>query len=309
VAAEGASSARPAHRDNSAPSFGGHSMIAPLRRVAVKRPQEAFGDPATIGAQWEALNYSAPPDLERAAKEHERLVAILQRACAEMLYLPEDPRTGLDSIYAHDPCLITDAGAVIFQTGKAARRGEGPACADAFRAWGIPIHGTVDGAAFAEGGDLIWLDSKTLLAGRGFRTNAAGIEKLRALLAPLGAEVIEVPLPYGSGPADVLHLMSFISLLDRELAVVHRPLLPVPLFELLTERGVELVDIPGKEYASQGCNVLALAPREALMLAGNPQTRARLERAGCRVQEYEGAEISLKGSGGPTCLTRPLLRR
>jgi N-dimethylarginine dimethylaminohydrolase len=167
----------------------------------------------------------------------------------------------------------------------------------------------VGGAATAEGGDMVWLDSRTLVVGRGFRTNAAGVAALRELLAPLGVAVIEVHLPYGNGPGDVLHLMSLISLLDRDLAVVYRRLLPVPLFELLSARGIELVDIPDREYPSQGCNVLALAPRAVLMLAGNPETRRRLQQVGCAVQEYEGSEISLKGSGGPTCLTRPLLRR
>ena len=155
---------------------------------------------------------------------------------------------------------------------------------------------------------MVWLDRDTLLVGRGFRTNAAGIQGLSELLSPLGVNVIPVELPYWNGPADVLHLMSFISLLDHDLAVIYRRILPVPLFELLTARGVQLVDVPEEEYDSLGCNVLAIAPRNVIMVRGNPVTRSRLESAGCQVFEFDGSEICLPGAGGPTCLTRPLLR-
>jgi N-dimethylarginine dimethylaminohydrolase len=283
-------------------------MVAPLRRVIVKRPQEAYGSIDSIASQWQTLNYTAPPDLERACTEHEYFTGLLRSSGCELIYLPADDRTGLDSLYTHDPGLVTDAGVVVFQTGKEARRGEGPALADALRGWNIPILGVIDGPATAEGGDLIWLDSHTLLAGRGFRTNEAAINALRVLLNPYDIRVIEFHLSYWSGPGDVLHLMSFLSLLDHNLAVVYRRLLPVPLYELLKERGIEMVDIPEEEYSTQACNVLATSPRQLLMLKGNPVTKQRLEATGCRVQEFDGAEISFKGSGGPTCLTRPLLR-
>jgi N-dimethylarginine dimethylaminohydrolase len=289
-------------------SYGCQSMVAPLRRVIVKRPQEAFRSEQQIASQWKDLVYTAPPDLTRACDEHERFVSLLREAGAEVLSLPEDDRAGLDSIYTHDPGIVTDAGAVVFQTGKVGRRGEGPALADALRTWDVPVIGVVEGDATAEGGDLIWLDQHTLLAGRGFRTNAAGIASLRKLLEPLSVRVIEVPLPYWTGPQDCLHLMSFISLLDVNLAVVYSKLLPVPMYELLMERSMRLVEVPDEEYGTQGCNVLTLAPRNAVLLAGNPVTRRRLETAGCRVHEFSGEEISFKGSGGPTCLTRPLLR-
>src|SRR5438874_4939054 len=164
----------------------------------------------------------------------------MAQAGSDVLYLSADERTGLDSLYTHDPVLITDRGAVIFQTGKAERRGEGPAFADAFRSWDVPILGFIDGAATAEAGDMVWLDHDTLLVGRGFRTNAAGIERLSELLISLGVTVIPVELPYWNGPQDVLHLMSFISFLDTDLAAVYRRILPVPLFELLTSRGIRL---------------------------------------------------------------------
>jgi arginine deiminase len=284
------------------------SMVASLRRVVVKRPEEAFRSPAGIESQWKQLAYIRPPDFDRASREHTAFVSLLQQAGAEILYLPPDDRTGLDSIYAHDPVLMTDAGAVIFQTGKPARRGEGPAIEDALRSWNIPTLGTVDGPATAEAGDMIWLDSKTLVVGRSFRTNDAGIEKLSDLLRVLAVNVIPVHLPYWKGPEEVLHLMSFISLLDRDLAVVSRRLMPVPLVELLGQRGVSLVDAPDEEYDSMGCNVLAVAPRNVIMVKGNPITRSRLEAAGCRVFEFDGEEICFPGAGGPTCLTRPILR-
>jgi arginine deiminase len=289
-------------------SFGSQSMVAGLRRVIVKRPEEAFRSREHIEREWKRLAYTRPPDLTRAARDHEYFVSLMKQAGAEVLYLPADDRTGLDSLYTHDPVLITDRGAVIFHTGKVARRGEGPSFADAFRSWDVPILGSVEGLATAEAGDMVWLDRETLLVGRGFRTNAAGIETLSALLLPLGVKVTAVELPYWKGPDDVLHLMSFISLLDENLAVVYRRILPVPLFELLTGRGIQLVDVPEEEYGTLGCNVLAVSPRNVIMVSGNPITRSRLDSAGCHVSEFDGTEICLPGAGGPTCLTRPLLR-
>lgn len=288
--------------------FGGHSMVAPLRRVAVKRPEEAFRSTGAIREEWPRLGYLRAPDLDRAAREHRAFMALVTRLGAEALELPQDERTGLDSLYAHDPVLITDAGLIICQMGKPARRGEGPAFADAAARWDVPIFGVIDGAATAEGGDLLWLDSHTLIAGRGFRTNAAGIQALATLLRPLGVTVVEAPLPCWRGPEDVLHLMSMVSLLDDNLAVVYRKLLPVPLYELFQERHIEMIDVPEEEYDSLGCNVLAIAPRTLVMVEGNPITRSRLEARGCAVTEFAGKEICLPGSGGPTCLTSPLLR-
>jgi N-dimethylarginine dimethylaminohydrolase len=283
-------------------------MVAPLRRVVVKRPEDAFCDTASIEKQWRDLGYSRPPDLERAARDHQHFVRLLQEAGAEVLYLPQDERTGLDSIYTHDPVLMTELGAVIFQTGKVARRGEGVAIGDALRKWGVPVLDTIGGPATAEAGDMLWLGPRTLVVGRGFRTNTAGIELLAALLMPQGVSVIPVQLPYWKGPREVLHLMSFISLLDEDLAVVYRRLMPIPLFDLLQERKIQLLDVPDEEYDTLGCNVLAVAPRRVVMIAGNGITRRSLEHAGCTVTEFEGTEICLPGAGGPTCLTRPLVR-
>ena len=283
-------------------------MVAPLKRVIVKRPEQAFRSRDHIEKQWKDLGYIRTPDLDTASRHHQQFVKLMQDAGAEILYLPVDDQTGLDSLYTHDPVIVTDRGAVVFQTGKVARRGEGPAFAKAFQNWDIPVLGTIDGAATAEGGDLVWLDHDTLLAGRGFRTNALGIERLSSLLNPLGVTVVPVELPYWNGPQDVLHLMSFISLLDDDLAIIYKRFLPVSLFELLTSYGIELVDVPDHEWDTLGCNVLAVAPRNVIMVRGNPITRSRLEAAGCKVSEFDGSEICLPGAGGPTCLTRPLLR-
>jgi N-dimethylarginine dimethylaminohydrolase len=289
-------------------SFGSQSMVAPLRRVIVKRPADAFRNKEQIDRQWRDLEYVRPPELDRASSDHARFVDLMTKRGADVLYLPADQRTGLDSLYTHDPVLITDRGAVIFQMGKTARRGEGPALSDALESWNVPILGLIDGEATAEAGDMVWLDHETLLVGRGFRTNSAGIAKLSEILGPLNVEVIPVELPYWNGPQDVLHLMSFISLLDTNLAVVYRRILPVPLFEMLCAREIELVDVPEDEYFSLACNVLAISPRNVIMVSGNPVTRSRLESAGCSVLEFDGGEICIPGAGGPTCLTRPLLR-
>jgi dimethylargininase len=283
-------------------------MVAPLRRVIVKRPEDAFRSPARIAAEWEGLSFTAPPDLARAEEEHGRLISLLTVAGAEVLYLPAREDTTLDSLYAHDPGLVTEAGAVVFRMGKAERRGEGEALAAALSSWDVPLLGRVHGEATAEGGDMLWLDRRTLVVGRGFRTNALGVAQIRALLAPQGIEVIDVDLSYAEGPLGLLHLLSIISLLDEDLALVHRRLLPVPLFELLQARGIELVDVAEEEYPALACNVLAVVPRGVVMLSGLPLTRRRLEAFGCSVEEYAGDEISRKGNGGPTCLTRPLLR-
>jgi N-dimethylarginine dimethylaminohydrolase len=288
--------------------FGSQSMVAPLRRVAVKGPREAFRSGEQIAREWRELGFTAPPDLEKAAREHDQLVARLREAGAEVLALPEAAGTTLDSLYVHDAGLVTGRGAIVFRTGKPQRRGEGPALAGALAGWGVPVLGELGGEAMAEGGDTLWLDATTLVVGRGFRTNAAGVAGLRRLLEPAGVEVVEVHLPYGDGPDGLLHLQSVISLLDVDLAIVHRPLLPVPLFETLQARGVRLLDVPREELGALGCNVLALAPRRALLLTGLPRTQRVLRDAGCEVATFDGEEIARKGNGGPTCLTRPILR-
>jgi dimethylargininase len=283
--------------------YGSQSMVDPLRKVLVKRPDQAFAvdDPV----RW---HYTGRPDLEAAQREHDALVAILRQAGAEVFYHDEYQPDHADAIFVHDPAIVTDRGAVVLRMGKALRRGEEAAIARRLIQVGMPIHYILHGDAMAEGGDLLWLDHDTLAAAQGFRTNAEGLRQLRECLGLLGVEVIPVPLPYYCGAETCLHLMSIISLLDRDLAVAYPRLMPVPFWQLLQERGIHLVEVPDEEFDSMGCNVLALSPRRCLMLEGNPITRQRLERAGCEVSTYVGNEISLKAEGGPTCLTRPILR-
>ncbi len=278
-------------------------MVAPLRRVLVRRPGEAFG--AADPVRW---HYTSRPDLNEARREHDALVEVLREFGAEVIEHSEPLPDRADSIYVFDPVLITERGTVLLRMGKALRRGEEEALGRRLQEIGIPIFGALQGEATAEGGDLLWIDRHTLAAGQGFRTNAEGLRQLRDILSPLGVEVIPVELPYFGGPEACLHLLSLISMLDHDLAVVYPQLLAVPFWNLLRDRGIRLIEVPEEEWPTQGPNVLALAPRKLLMLEGNPVTRRRLEAAGCEVKTYKGNEISLKAEGGPTCLTRPVWR-
>lgn len=289
-------------------TYGAPSMYSELRGVIVKRPAEAYGDQAQAAAQWRPLNYLAEPDLSRAASQHAELVRLLSQFGAEVCYAPAAPGTGLDSVYVHDPVIITRRGAILCRMGKPARSGEPAALAAYLASLGIPVLGAIEGQGLLEGGDVSWVDERTVAVGEGYRTNADGIRQLRALLAGQADEVVAVPLPHWTGAADCLHLQSNFSVVDRDLAVVYSRLLTVPFRQWLQGRGFQLVEVPDEEYATLGCNVLALAPRQVVMAAGNPATQARLEAAGARVWTFEADEICLKGAGGPTCLTRPFWR-
>ena len=287
--------------------IGSLTEYGTLTSVVVKHVRDAFVDERTIAAQWQRLNYTAPPDLSRAIDQHDRFIDILRSSGATVYELPPDPQTTLDSIYVRDAAIVSPAGTILCAMGKAERATEPSAQERAFRGFGLSIAGRITPPGKLEGGDLIWLDDRTLAVGRGYRTNAEGIRQLRTLVGE-SVNVIEVPLPHWHGPGDVMHLMSLISPIDRDLAVVYSRLLPVPFREWLLERGIRLVEVPDQEFETMGANVLALASRRCLMLAGNPLTRRAIEHAGGEVLEYEGSEISVKGAGGPTCLTRPLVR-
>ncbi len=278
-----------------------------LRRVALRHPRAAFGGPEVIAASWRELNYLAAPDYGRALTDYDRFADILTGIGAEIDWLPAGEGLTLDSLYVHDSALPGPRGIVLCNMGKPARAHEPAAMGAAFEALGLPIAGRIEGEGRLEGGDLVWFDEATCAVARGYRTNDQGIAQLKALLGP-GVKVVTVPLPHYRGPEDVFHLMSIISPLDADLALVHSPLMPVPFREWLLARGIELVEVAEDELDTLGCNVLALAPRRCLTAAGNPKTRARLEAAGCEVLTYDASEISLKGQGGPTCLTRPLVR-
>jgi dimethylargininase len=274
--------------------------FAPLRRVYVRPPVHDDLE------RWRAYGWRSAPDAARAAEEHAAFREVLAAAGAEVVVgtapTPDDP----DAIYAYDPVLVTDGGVILLRPGKVGRRAEPEALAEDLRRAGLAVIGRLTEPATAEGGDMFFLDKGTLLVGRGYRTNDAGVEQLRALLP--GVEVVAFDLPHFHGPEECLHLMSFISPLDADLAVGYTPMMPVRLVELLRERSTTIVEVPEDEFDSMGANVLALGPRVALALEGNPATRRALEAAGVDVRTYTGMEISRKGDGGPTCLTRPLDR-
>jgi N-dimethylarginine dimethylaminohydrolase len=281
-----------------------------LARVAVKHARDAFESQARLSAEWESHGFTAAPDFDLACRQYDAFLEALAAQGAEPLLLPADPATTIDSVYVRDASLVTPAGVVVCAMGKPLRAHEPAAQRRAFAAAAQPwtrVIGAIEPPGRIEGGDVVWFDARVVAVGRGYRTNAEGIRQFRALLGD-DVTVLEVPLPHWHGPGDVMHLMSLISPVDADLAVVYSPLMPVPFREQLLERGISLVETPDDEFASMGTNVLALGPRRCLMLAGNPATRRALERAGAEVAEYDGSEISLKGGGGPTCLTRPLVR-
>jgi dimethylargininase len=273
-------------------------MVTRLRRVLVREPGPG------AGSRWREFGWRAEPDPVALAAEHEQLASTLEGFGAEVVRgRPVDG--GLDAIYTFDPAIVGPDGAIVLRPGKDLRLPEALAAVEDMAAAGIPVVAALEPPATADGGDTIWLDDRTLLVGRGYRTNAAGVAALRDALP--GVDVVEFDLPYFHGAGEVMHLLSLVSPVSHELAVAYLPLMPVRLVQLLAARGVRLIEVPDDEFESMGPNVLALEPGVVLMLERNRETRRRLERVGVAVQVYEGAELS-KGDGGPTCLTRPLLR-
>ncbi len=280
--------------------FGGQNATGTLRRVLLRAPRAADGE------LWREHGWRAAPDPVELAAEHEALCTLLADAGAEVVLAEAELEPSPDSVYVFDPAIVCDRGAIVLRPGKERRLAEVDAIALDLVAAGVPIAAQLEAPATAEGGDTLWLDERTLLVGRGYRTNRAGIEALRAALP--GVDVHVFDLPHWHGAAEVMHLLSLISPLAPDLAICYPPLMPVALIELLEARDVRLVAVPDEEFETMGPNVLALAPRVGLALEGNHVTRERLERAGVEMLTYKGDELSRKGDGGPTCLTRPLLR-
>jgi len=274
-------------------------MWGELRRVLVRRPLPADA------AAWQAYGWRAAPDVAAAQAEHEAFCALLEEAGAEVVVSEHDPGNP-DAIYTYDPTLVGGDGAVLLLPGKEGRRREPEASVAALERAGVPVAGRIELPATVEGGDTVWLDGETLLVGIGYRTSPAGAAALRVAFP--GVDVLSFDLPHWNGAGEVMHLMSLVSPLDRDLALVYPRIAPTRLMWLLAERGIAVVEVPDEEFESMGPNVLALGPRRALALEGNDETRRRMERAGVEVVTYRGDEISRKGDGGPTCLTRPLLR-
>jgi dimethylargininase len=283
--------------------FGCQSMAAPLRTVIVRKPA-----PPRTGDEWEAFGYPRPVDVAATDAEHAAFRQILVDAGAEVIEAGPDAPGALDAIFAYDPSIMTDQGAILLRPGKELRLPEVAMHEATYRDLGIPILGRIEAPGTVEGGDTLWLDARTLAVGRGYRTNDEGIRQMAAILAPLGVEVMPVALPHWHGPAECLHLMSLISPVAEDAAVVYLPLMATAFVQELQRCGWRLIETPDAEFDTLGCNVLALAPNRCLVCEGSPVTRQRLEAAGCVVTAYKGDHISHNRAGGPTCLTRPIWR-
>ncbi|HKG25417.1 MAG TPA: arginine deiminase family protein [Thermomicrobiales bacterium] len=278
-------------------------MTATLRSVMVRRPAPPMGD-----GEWRDFGYLHPVDHALTERQHAAFRETLADDGIEVFAEGPDEPGHLDAIFAYDSSLMTDRGAILLRMGKELRRDETLMHAESYRALGIPIFGVVEEPGMVEGGDTLWLDDRTLAVGRGYRTNAAGIRQLRTMLEEIDVRVLEYDLPHWRGAGECLHLMSLISPVAADLAVVYPPLMAVAFLDELRERDWRFVEVPDEEFASMACNVLALSPGRCLMLEGNPETQRRLETAGCEVLTYDGSEISRNREGGPTCLTRPIWR-
>lgn len=282
-----------------------HSEYGVIKSIMLKRAGDAFIDNRTLDQQWKPLNFLSKPDFSGATDEYNAFVSNFD---CKLFYLPADKDLSIDSLYCRDASIVTNYGAVLCRMGKANRAGEPEAERALFEASGVKILGAIQSPGTLEGGDCAWIDDNTIAVGHTYRTNTEGIRQLRALLEPKGIEVLVASMPHYRGPSDVFHLMSVLSPVDKDLAVVYSPLMPISFRDELLRRNYSFVEVPDEEFDSMGCNVLAIAPRICLVVKGNPETKRRLEAARCKVIEYEGKEISIKGGGGPTCLTRPIER-
>jgi N-dimethylarginine dimethylaminohydrolase len=285
-----------------------HSEYLKLKSVYIKPAKNAFVSDIHLGEQWKGLNYLSRPNFDEAKSEYKVFEKCFIDENIELHYFPYDANVKIDSIYCRDAAIATDFGMIICNMGKAGRINEPKSQKQIFIKNNIQILGEIKYPATLEGGDVAWLDEKTLAVGHTYRTNQEGIVQLKQLLEPKGIEIIVADLPHYKGQQDVFHLMSVLSPIDKDLAVIYSPLMPIKFRNELLKRGFEFIEVPEEEFESMGCNVLAIAPRQCIMVEGNPTTKKRLEDAGCKVKTYKGNEISVKGGGGPTCLTRPLIR-
>jgi len=283
-------------------------MVKPVQRMLLKHPRDAFLNQRYIDSQWRSLNYLAAPDYEAVLRDYESFVSLLSKTIPEIHYLASSEKTGLDSIYVRDPAIVTEYGVILCKMGKEQRRHEPAAMSEFLPRLEVPVLGCVTGQGRLEGGDVVWIDERTLAVGRGYRTNEEGIRQLGQLTAEFVDELVAVPLPHWNGPGGVLHLMSLLSPIDRELALVYSRLLPIPFREWLLARGIKLLEVSDEEYPTMGCNVLTIAPRKCIMIDGNACTRRMLEAEGVEVWVFKGQEVCVKGAGGPTCLTQPIFR-
>ena len=287
-------------------TFGVSSMVTPLRRVAVRRPGSSM-----INADPSIWHYGPRFDPKRVVDQHDRFTACLADAGCDVISMENDDHGIADAVFTYDASLVTPKGAVLMSPGKALRQGEQETHRAFFESLGIPVVGEVTGDARSEAGDTLWLDDHVLAVGRGFRTNSAGIRQVTDFMMPMGVEVRAFDLPYYQGKDACLHLMSLVSIVDTRSALVCFELVPVALQDLMLELGYQLIAAPLEEFQSTGTlstNVLATAPGKCIMLDGIPNTRSALEATGIEVNVFEGDALCIGCEGGPTCLTRPILR-
>ncbi len=289
-------------------AFNGHSMVGRLQRVLVCSPRAAGWDQPAMAECWQKLGFLHAPDFVTAQAQHDKLCRQLESAGAEVLHLPPASDLSLDAVYTHDPSLATDHGLIRLHPGKTNRIPEARRHVEFCGSLGMPTLGQIQAPGKAEAGDMVWLDSATLLIGQGYRTNPAGIAQMSALFQPHGIKVLSAPVPHSAGPSACLHLMSLISLLDERTALVDLPWLAVETVELLQSHGYRLVEIEYSERETLACNVLSLGEKRLLALEENQKTNQKLRHAGFEVMTFPGLELCVNGGGGPTCLTRPLLR-
>lgn len=288
--------------------FTCHSEYHKLQSVMIKPVANSFVSEELLAAQWRSLHFLAKPEFKASLKEYADFESIMKSRDIEVMNLPFEETLSIDSIYCRDASIATDFGMIICHMGKEDRKMEPAAQKSYFENNDILILGEIAQPGTLEGGDVAWLDKNTLAVGHTYRTNESGIEQLKMLLEPKGVQIIVVDLPHYKGPSDVFHLMSIFSPVAKDLAVVYSPLMPVAFRNELIKRGFGLIEVPENEFDTMGCNVLAIEERTCIMLKGNPVTEQKLLEAGCEVFTYEGANISVMGGGGPTCLTRPLRR-
>jgi len=284
-------------------------MVDPLRRVIMKSPVTAWKDTNNVKKYWKDLHFISQPKFDKAVFQYNQLTSLIESFGTEILMLPKNDETNLDSIYTHDAGIATSEGMIICNMGKEIRKNEPMALKNFLIENNLPIVGEIKDPGIIEGGDIIWINERTVAVGEGYRTNKKGIQQLRDILGNQVDDVIPVPLPHWLGPENCLHLMSNVSPVDHNLFLIYPKLLPVKFIKFLKSQNIKLIKVPDKEYESMACNVLPLAPKKCIMMSGNPITKTLLESNNVEVFTYDGSEVSLKGAGGPTCLTRPIYRQ
>lgn len=290
-------------------NYGCQSMVQKIDTILIKRPEAAYISQENLNENWKAFQYFGCPDFEEAKREYSRFEEIIRANVPNVYLLPSDPRGGLDSIYTHDPVKITQKGAIYFPMGKELRSKEFQATEEFLKSQGVPTLGRITPPGKMEGGDVLWIDERTVAIGLGYRTNLEGIRQFKELTQGLVDEYIIVPMPHGDGPDACLHLMSIISFVDVDKAVVYSKYMPVFFREYLEGRNIELIECGDREYDTLGTNLLALEPKKCVLIDGCPEIQKKLEERGIEVFTYKGQEISYKGTGGPTCLTCPVYRK